>query len=84
MKLDALKSVVEFGSAEWLNNVTDRFALKWKHSVLQTYQKLLEKNESCCFDVIDDLSSIGFGFSTSYADQKRQPLHSVCKQNAWM
>jgi hypothetical protein len=51
MKLDALKSEVEFGSTEWLKNVKDRFALKWKFSL---QQKLLEKNASCCFDVIDD------------------------------
>jgi hypothetical protein len=37
-----------------------------------------------CFDFIPEKSSIGFGLSTSYVDDKNQPLYSVCKQSSWI
>ena len=84
LKLNALQLKAVFGSNEWLDMMAAELSRLMKYSVLNMFQSLIKDHECRCFDFIPEKSSIGFGLSTSYVDEKDQPLHSVCKQNSWI
>jgi hypothetical protein len=84
LKLDALKGKTAFGTNDWLTAMESNFFGLMKYSILNTFQNLVKADDFCCFKLIPEKSSIGFGLSTSYVDEKDHPVYSVCKDNTWM
>jgi hypothetical protein len=84
LKLDALKDKAVFGTIDWLTAMESNFSRLMKSSILNTFQSLIKDHEYRCFNFIPEKSSIGFGLSTSYVDDKNQPLYSVCKKSSWI
>jgi hypothetical protein len=84
LKLDALKFKTAFGTDQWLTSMETELSRLMKYSVFNMFQNLFKVHASRLFNLIPEKSSIGFGFSASYVDDKDQPLYSVCKQNTWM
>lgn len=84
MKLNALDGDFgSFGQSNWAENVSTRFLVEWKQSILQMLTKLTD-TISGCFKIKHEHTSIGFGFCTSFCDCNHQPLYSVCKSEEWI
>jgi hypothetical protein len=84
MKLDAIdKDYDSFGTQNWASQVTTSFSAKWNTSILHMFTHLTDEKLGC-FQPKHELTSVGFGFSSSYSDSNNVPLFSVCKRAEWM
>ena len=84
MKLDAIdKDYDSFGTQNWASQVTTSFSAKWNTSILHMFTHLTDEKLGC-FQLKHELTSVGFGFSSSYSDSNNVPLFSVCKRAEWM
>ena len=74
---------ISFGNDDWAHSVEDQFLTKITFSILTMMNKITDPLLGC-FCLKPEYVSIGFGFSTSYCDNRSCPLFSVCKNKDWM